>query len=195
MQIRLQMFVLFLGFVGTQVQQPQVQQPRVLPERTITETPFYVAGYSVRTNNANEMSGHGEIGPLWQRFTQQNLAAQIPDRADARTLVVYSDYASDEKGDYSYLLGVRVTSIDHLTAGMTFKKIVPGTYAVLTTEQGPLVEVLQAEWKKIWAMQPAELGGKRAFLTDYEVYDARSADPQKAQVEIHIGLQPSAKSR
>ena len=66
-------------------------------------------------------------------------------------------------------------------------------FGLATTEQGPLVEVLQAEWKKIWAMQPAELGGRRAFLTDYEAYDTRSANPQNAQVEIHIGLQPASR--
>ena len=37
---------------------------------------------------------------------------------------------------------------------------------------------------------PAELGGKRAFQTDYEIYDRRSANPKQAQVEIHIGLKP-----
>jgi predicted transcriptional regulator YdeE len=73
---------------------------------------------------------------------------------------------------------------------MSSRRIVPGAYAVLTTDQGPLIEVVQAEWKKIWAMKPAELGGKRAFQTDYEVYDARSANPQNAQVEIHIGITP-----
>jgi predicted transcriptional regulator YdeE len=181
------LFALFLSFAGQQSQQPSDS-----PAKTATEQPFYVAGYQVRTNNANEMSGHGEIGKLWQRFLQENLAAQISNRVDAATIVVYSDYASDEKGAYTYLLGARVTSADHLPAGMTFKRIVPGPYAVLTTAQGPLVDVLQVEWKKIWTMHPAELGGKRAFLTDYEVYDARSANPQQAQVEIHIGLQPSS---
>jgi predicted transcriptional regulator YdeE len=181
------LFALFLSFAGQ-----QSQQPGDSPVKTATEQQFYVAGYQVRTNNANEMSGHGEIGKLWQRFFQENLASQIPNRTDTELIVVYSDYGSDEKGDYTYLLGARVTSADHLPAGITFKKIVPGPYAVLTTAQGPLVDVLQAEWKKIWNMQPAELGGRRAFLTDYEVYDARSANPQQAQVEIHIGLQPAS---
>lgn len=182
--------VILALFLGLAVQQSQ--QPVDSPPKTITEQPFLVAGYQVRTNNANEMTGHGEIGKLWQQFFQQNLGAQIPNRTDTELIVVYSDYASDEKGDYNYLLGARVSSIDHLPVGMTYKKIAPGPHAVLTTAQGPLIDVLQTEWKKIWTMQPAQLGGKRAFLTDYEVYDARSANPQQAQVEIHIGLQPAS---
>ena len=66
----------------------------------------------MRTNNADEMSGKSKIGPLWGRFMQENLAAQIPNRTDAALTVVYSNYAGDEKGDYDYLLGTRVTSID-----------------------------------------------------------------------------------
>jgi predicted transcriptional regulator YdeE len=41
-------------------------------------------------------------------------------------------------------------------------------------------------------MQPTDLGGRRAFLTDYEVYDQRTSNPQQAQVEIHIGLVPES---
>ena len=75
---------------------------------------------------------------------------------------------------------------------MTYRKLVPGPYTVFVTDQGPLVDVLQAEWKKIWAMPPEQMGGKRAFLTDYEIYDQRSADQKHAQIEIHIGLKPSS---
>jgi predicted transcriptional regulator YdeE len=32
------------------------------------------------------------------------------------------------------------------------------------------------------------LGGTRAFLTDYEVYDQRAADPQNSQIDVYIGL-------
>jgi len=41
-------------------------------------------------------------------------------------------------------------------------------------------------------MSPAELGGRRAFITDYEIYDQRTENSQEAQVEIHIGLAPAA---
>jgi predicted transcriptional regulator YdeE len=152
---------------------------------------FYVAGCSVRTNNAKEMSGQGEIGKLWQRFMEQNLGARIPGRVDSSLIVVYSDYASDEKGDYTYTLGARARLLDELPPGMSYRKIVPGPYAVFTTEQGPLVPVLQAAWQKIWTMSPSRMGGKRAFITDYEVYDHRAANPQSSQVQIHIGLAPA----
>lgn len=176
---------IFAGLVGLLPNSLETAAPKIAQEES-----FFVAGYQVRTNNASELSGHGEIGKLWQRFMSQNLGVQIPGRIDQRTIVVYSDYASDEKGDFSYLLGAPVKSIDRLPAGMTYRKIVAGPYAVLITDSGPVTEVIQAEWRKIWAMSSTRLGGRRAFLTDYEIYDERSANPQRAQVELHIGLVP-----
>jgi predicted transcriptional regulator YdeE len=161
-----------------------------LPVKSILATPIYVAGFLIRTSNAKEMSGNGEIGKLWARFFQENLGAQIPNRIGQNMMVVYSDYASDEKGEYSYLLGAPVTSVDGLPAGLSFRRIPAGQYAVITTAQGPIAEVMQSAWKHIWTMSAAELGGQRAFLEDYEIYDHRSADPANAQVEIHVGLRP-----
>jgi predicted transcriptional regulator YdeE len=149
---------------------------------------FYVAGYAARTNNAAEASGKGKIGPLWQRWFAENLAAQIPNRIDKDVLAVYSDYASDEKGDYTYMIGVRVSSIDKLPEGLAYRKIAAGPYAVFTMESGPMTQVVPAAWQKIWSAPLSEMGGKRAFLTDFEVYDQRAADPQHAQVDIHIGV-------
>jgi predicted transcriptional regulator YdeE len=155
--------------------------------KTEHQDSFYVAGYSARTNNAAEASGHGKIGPLWQRWFAENLGAKIPNRVD-NVFSVYSGYAGDEKGDYTYTLGARVSSIDNLPEGITFKKIVAGRYAVFTTEKGPAMQVVPAAWQKIWATPASQLGGKRAFATDFEVYDQRAADPQNAQVSIYIGL-------
>jgi len=157
------------------------------------DAPFYVAGWQVRTNNADEAGGNGRIGPLWQRVMQQNLTAQIPHRSGDALIVVYSKYASDEKGEYEYLVGARVGSVDNLPVGMTWKRVEPGSYAVVLTDKGQMPGVLQDAWARIWKMSPTELGGKRAFLTDYEIYDQRSADMQSAQVEIHIGLAPASR--
>jgi predicted transcriptional regulator YdeE len=168
------------------------QAPAPVTHETI-DKPFYVAGWQIRTKNADETGGNGKIGELWQRIMGQNLVAQIPNRTDGALMVVYSNYASDEKGEYDYLLGARVSSIENLPAGMTGKKVEPGTYAVILTDKGQMPDVLQAAWARIWKTTPAELGGKRAFISDYEIYDARSADMRNAQVEIHVGLAPDSR--
>jgi predicted transcriptional regulator YdeE len=174
-----------IGFAASSL--PSLPSGAIVSKQVL-EQPFYVAGYQVRTNNAAEASGESKIGPLWQRFLQENLAARIPNRTDADFTVVYSNYASDETGPYDYLLGARVTSIDHLPDGMSGKRVEPGTYTLLLTDKGPMPSVLQAAWDHIWHMSPGELGGKRAFVTDYEIYDKRTENSQNAQVEIHIGL-------
>jgi predicted transcriptional regulator YdeE len=72
---------------------------------------------------------------------------------------------------------------------MTYVAIPTGDYAVFTSETGAIVEVVQAAWKHIWKVAATDLGRKRAFLTDYEVYDHRATDPANSQVEIHLGLE------
>lgn len=151
------------------------QQPATPVTHETIDAPFYVAGWQVRTCNADEAGSNGKIGPLWQRIMQQNLVGQISNRSDGALIVVYSNYASDEKGEYDYLVGARVRSVENLPTGMTWRKVEPGTYAVILTDKGQMPGVLQAAWARIWKMAPGELGGKRAFVTDYEIYDGRSA--------------------
>jgi predicted transcriptional regulator YdeE len=159
-----------------------------LTDKTLTD-PISILGIQIRTNNASEIAGNGQIGALWSRFFAENLPAQIPNRSSESFFVVYSNYESNEDGDYDYLLGCPVDSIENLPQGMTYAAIATGDYAVFTTETGPVAEVVQAAWKHIWLQSPKELGHKRAFLSDYEVYDHRAIDPSNAKVEIHIGLE------
>ena len=151
--------------------------------------PIVVAGFQIRTTNARELSGESQIRPLWQRFFAENLAAQIPNRTSDSLYTVYSNYLTDENGAYDYLLGAPVSGIGHLPEGMTYAALATGEYAVVTTEKGPVEQVMQQAWRRIWTTTPEELGGKRAFLTDYEIYDRHAADPTNAQVEIHLGLE------
>jgi predicted transcriptional regulator YdeE len=157
-------------------------------KKTLHE-PQIVIGVRIRTSNPHELSGEGKIGALWQRFFQDNLLEQIPNRTSDSFYVVYSNYASDEYGEYDYLLGSPVSSISNLPVDMTYEAIATGDYAVITTDKGPVAQVIQNKWREIWSMPASELGGKRAFLTDYEIYDHRAANPAEAQVEIHLGLE------
>jgi len=44
-------------------------------------------------------------------------------------------------------------------------------------------------WQNIWKMNVADLGGIRAYIADFEVYDERSQNPEQAVLDIYIGIQ------
>src|SRR5580692_7541426 len=110
-----------------------------LTDKTLTD-PIAVIGIQIRTNNASELSGQGQIGALWGRLFAENLPAQIPNRASESIFAV--------------------STIENIPAGMTYIAIPTGDYAVFTSETGPVVEVVQAAWKHIWAVAATDLGRK-----------------------------------
>jgi len=155
----------------------------------IEESPaFYVIGMPVRTNNTQEMAGNGKIGELWQEFIQWQIAGTIPQKAGNEILAVYSDYESDETGAYTYLLGVRVHSVNDVPPGLISQHVPAGRYAAITSEVGPVTQVVPKLWQRIWSMPAEELGGQRAFQIDYEVYGQAASNPENAQVTVFLGL-------
>jgi predicted transcriptional regulator YdeE len=149
---------------------------------------FYIAGLTARTNNAHEMSGKGKIGHVWQQFLQPNLVAKIPNKIGVDLIAVYADYETDHTGHYTYLLGVPIITPEVLPENLTVKHVPAGRYSVFSSGRGPIKQVVPELWQRIWSMSPQELGGERAFKTDYEIYDQRAADPENAQIDVYVGL-------
>ena len=149
---------------------------------------FNVVGLAIRTNNAAEMNGRGKIGEVWQRLLQQNLAAKIPNKLGVDLIALYTDYETDHTGYYTYLLGVPVSFTEHLPTGLVLKHVPAGRYAVLCSNRGEIKQVVPEIWQRVWGMSPMELGGSRSYKVDYEIYDQRAADPDNAQIEVHVGL-------
>jgi len=147
-----------------------------------------MAGLATRTNNAAELSGKGKIGSVWESFLQPGMAARIPNKIGVDLIAVYSDYETDHTGHYTYLLGLPVSSIQNVPAKLVAKYIPGGRYSVVTSDRGPVKRVVPETWKRICSMSVGELGGIRSFRTDYEIYDQRTADPEKAQIEVYVGL-------
>jgi predicted transcriptional regulator YdeE len=148
---------------------------------------FIVVGITVRTNNTKEVGGQGEIPQLWQNAMQNGTLDQIQNKADNGLMVVYSDYASDNTGDYNYTLGYKVTSADKVPAGMVAKTVHAGKYASFTSAQGAPQEVIPALWQRINTLTPEQMGGARAYQSDFETY-GNVADFGNMQVTAHIGL-------
>lgn len=137
---------------------------------------FWIAGLHARTNNAAEATERGQIGPLWKNHFEASAGT-----GDEPVFAVYTDYAGDETGDYTFVLGRRVPENVIVRDGLKTVHVLPGRYAVFTAEDGPAWSVVPELWKRIWKMSEEELGGRRAFRTDYEIHS-------KNGIEIYIGL-------
>jgi predicted transcriptional regulator YdeE len=171
--------ILVLGLVAAEG--PAVQ--------IVHRSSFSVVGIEARTTNAKEATSNGIIGKQWQKFFEEGTLEKIPNKADNNIFAVYSDYTGDRNGEYSFLIGAKVTDGSIAPHGLVLKTIPGGRYAVVTTDAGPVAKVVIAAWQHVWQMEDKHtLGGQRAYQADFEVYGERATDPQNSQVDLYIGL-------
>jgi predicted transcriptional regulator YdeE len=156
--------------------------------KVVQQPAFTVVGIAARTSNAKEMTPDGAIGKQWARLTKEGLLSKIPNKVDSAIVAIYTDYASDKNGEYTYVLGARVDSDAAVPAGMVAQKIPAGRYAVFTSERGPGARVVPETWKRINSLPSSAPGGNRLYGADFEVYDERAVDPQNVQVDVYVGI-------
>lgn len=154
--------------------------------KIVTVGAFDVIGIKCRTSNTNEASGKGCIGQQWRRLMSEGLLQKIPSRADNNIVAVYSDYASDKDGDYTYILGAKVKPGATAPSGMFKTTVKAGRFVVFTSDKGPVQQVVPANWKRIWELPKSQPGGDRLYQSDFELYDERAADPKSAEIDIFI---------
>jgi predicted transcriptional regulator YdeE len=155
-----------------------------------TRSEIKLVGLTARTNNKNEMNPEtAKIGGLMGQYFSQNIAAKIPNRTNPGiTLSVYTEYDSNEQGDYSYFLGEEVSSFDSTPEELNNLTIPAARYQKFTTPEGQMPEVVINAWQQIWKMTSADFGGDRAYQADFELYDQRACDPTNASLDIFIGI-------
>ncbi|MES1262661.1 MAG: GyrI-like domain-containing protein [Acidobacteriota bacterium] len=155
---------------------------------------FVVVGIEIRTTNAAERTGDGRIPRQWERFVKENLALAIPHRVDDKILAVYTDYEGGEHGEYSFVLGARVSfeaafpDGPEIPAGMTLRRIPAAKYGVITSRRGPVRQVVPEAWQQVWNSPEIH----RGFQADFEIYDERAANPEDAVVELWVGISAPA---
>ena len=149
-----------------------------------------LVGITIRTNNANEMNPEtGKIGPTVQKYFKHGLAEKIINRKNpGTTFCVYTNYESDVTGEYTYFVGEEVTAFGSMAEGLETLTIPTQNYAKFTNEPGPMPSVCIGMWQNIWAMKSSDLGGDRAYIADFEVYDNRSIDKNNTILDIYIGI-------
>lgn len=163
----------------------------IMKKELVYKPRVQLVGLSTRTNNQNEMNPQiSKIGNLVQRFHKQNTASQIMNRTTPGvTLSVYTEYDSNEHGDYTFFIGEEVDSFANIPNGMQKLVIPPAQYQRFTTPSDKMPDVVINAWQQIWKMTSDDLEGKRTYLADFEIYDERARDPNNTSLDIYIGIQ------
>lgn len=160
-------------------------------EKTILELPeIKLVGIAVRTDNAGELNPDtAKIERTMQKFFGENLQNKIINRkTPGRVYATYNSYESDEGGKFSYFIGEEVTNFDESLTDLEMLTVQPQTYVKFTSTLGSIPNIVIDLWHKIWALDVADYGGKRAYIADFEIYDERAQDTKNAVVDIYIGI-------
>ncbi len=159
---------------------------------TLEEKQF--VGIATRTSNANEFDPQkAKIGNMISEYFSKNIGSSIKNRkTPGITYCLYTEYESDHTGEYTYFIGEEVSeSSQNLEENMRSLTVPASHYVKFTNEEGPMPKVCIDMWLSIWDLTASDLGGTRTFVADFEVYDERSQDPQKAVLDIYIGINPN----
>ena len=129
-----------------------------------------ILGIATQTNNQAEMAGVGKISRLWEKFFKQGIGERLSAKSvEDRVFALYTDYESDENGEYTLLIGKLVEKMTEAPVGLVLKTIPEARYVTYTSKKGPLAKVVPETWQQIW--QDDEVRHKRSYSGDYEVYE------------------------
>ena len=152
-----------------------------------------IYGISTRTNNASEMSPSGKIPALWQKFDAQ---VAVDYQGGERVYGVYTDYASDQDGDFTVTAGYDAKNsqdkakLDDALHAIT---IPTGRYLVFS-KQGEMPQIAIDAWTEVWHFFKDEAfqGDKnrensanqyqRTYSTDFEYY------PNANEIQVCIAI-------
>lgn len=138
-----------------------------------------VAGLSARTSNLSP-DMQNVIGGLWKSFYSENCHPLIEGKANGKSLGIYTDYAADEKGEYTVMVACEIEEGAKLPEGVTTRKIPSGKYAKFIV-RGNMVEAVNRFWKDLWQMKL-----DRNFICDFEEY--QNGDIENCEIHIYIGV-------
>ena len=145
---------------------------------------FHIIGITIKTTNENGQSGK-DIPGLWEKFMQQQILGQIPNKISSDIYCIYTNYEGDHTMPYTTLLGCRVNNLKEIPKGMEGMTFPDANYQKFQTKGDLTQGIVFQKWMNIWNM-----GEKlsRTFSADFEVYGERAQNPMDAEVDIFVGI-------
>ena len=147
-----------------------------------------VIGVAVRTSNRKELTKEAAIKKLWEFCKTEDALNKILNKLDTDILAVYTEFESDMNGEFTYLLGARVTADALPPEGFVKKTIPAGKFAVFPSDRGLFSNMVIRTWQRIWNLKKHQPGGDRTYLADYEIHKQPLADLKNYQLDVYVGI-------
>ena len=142
---------------------------------------FKIIGISIRTKNKNNQA-QSDINELWNKWFSENVDSRIPNKVSKDIINMYTDYESDENGEYTCILGYQVTNLDSIPMGLIGREIPELKYKEFIPK-GKLPDCVVDTWKTIW-----NLKFDRSYQADFDVYDFDKMNPENAEVKTYLSI-------
>lgn len=143
---------------------------------------FFIVGLSVRTSNENGQAAT-DIPALWDRFSTENIGAQIKGKLSEEVYSVYTEYEGDYTKPYTTIIGYRVENLDHIPEEMDGIQIDGGEFVKFTVKGNLHEGVVYNAWVDIWNSDLP-----RAYAADFEIYGDKARNSADAEVEIFLSV-------
>ena len=144
---------------------------------------FMIIGIAIETSNLNGQAEQ-DLGALWGRFFSKGISALVPHKSTEDIYSLFTDYESDYRGNYTAILGHKVSSLDSIPEGLIGRRFTGGTYTTFKAK-GEMPQAIVNTWKEIWS-QDEQL--QRRYTVDFEVYGAKSQQGKQSEVDIFIAV-------
>lgn len=155
-------------------------------QRTTKKTAFNVIGITCRTSNVNNKA-QKDIPLLWEQFMNENLLAKIPKRVNEGLYCIYTDYVSDDQGDYTVILGAESLDMDTpLPEGVVRHMVAESDYLCLPVK-GDYPHSLVHTWEWVWKKSDLP----RAYTNDFEYYPEGMKNPKEPKLDVYIAVKNS----
>lgn len=136
-----------------------------------------ISGISTITNNELEMNEEtSKIPQLWEEYFQQDIYKKTFDKAKSDFMYgVYSNYESDDTGNYKVTVGVEVTKPKNAI-------VIEDKKYLVFSKQGELPMIVTDLWEEIWDYFAKNDEYERAFEIDFEKFT------NEDEIEIYVSI-------
>ncbi len=127
-----------------------------------------------------------DIGMVWQTFFGDQGYAAIPNKKNAKTIGLYTDYEGDFTAPYHFLACCETEKDTGVYGALVKRTIAAGKYAKFIVT-GDVQRAVGAFWSELW-QKADHLGFERGYTYDFEEYQNISEDMTNQEIHIYISV-------